>query len=240
MPGWIPSLSTGISRINLFGFEIAGIPGYVPGGMMIAGLLCNIISMFTGGGVLPIAASLLYLLAGFTAPGCLLFTAIPAVLCIFGALRKKKGSAALRNILALLAAAAAAFLLYQHFSGKVYFEPFQARELTDWDSLIAFVNGDPSFEGTGARGQDELTGLEYETDEDGTVYYEDGVYYEDESEWYEEESDWWEEESDWWEDESGYVVWEELESESETETETETEGNGETRVFGDEGSAGLN
>lgn len=240
VPGWIPSLSTGISRINLFGFEIAGIPGYVPGGMMIAGLLCNIISMFTGGGVLPIAASLLYLLAGFTAPSCLLFTAIPAVLCIFGALRKKKGSAALRNILALLAAAAAAFLLYQHFSGKVYFEPFQARELTDWDSLIAFVNGDPSFEGTGARGQDELTGLEYETDEDGTVYYEDGVYYEDESEWYEEESDWWEEESDWWEDESGYVVWEELESESETETETETEGNGETRVFGDEGSAGLN
>ena len=258
VPGWIPSLSSGTPSINLFGLNVSGIPGYVPGAVMIIGLICNIISMFTGGGILPAVAALLYLLAGFTAPSCLLFAAIPAVLCILGALCKKKGNRIVRTVLTLAAAAAAAFLLYQHFSGNVYFEPFIGKDLTDWTSLTAFARGEaleymgPSaINGSGTDQDGDFAYSEFETDEDGVVYYEDGVYYEDEADWYEDESDWYEDETgwyedetDWWEYETEYLIWDETEEESETETETETEtekdGPGQTRVAGNDGNAGLN
>ena len=177
--------------------------------------------MFRGGSILSLLAAFCYLLSGFTAPEKILFTSIPAVLCLLGALCKKKGSAALKWLLALILAAAAAFLLYQHFSGKSYFDPFRGRELTDWKSVTDFFSGRTS--GNDGSGED----FEYETDADGIVYYAS----EDESDWESDESELWYGGDVFFEDESEYMFWEQMEGETgamiweyaETETETESE-----------------
>ena len=219
VPAWIPSLAAGRSTLDTPVIRILGLPGYVPGAVLGAGLLLNIIAMFTAGGVLPTIGSLLYVAAGFLAPSCLIFTLIPAGLCLLGAFCKKKGIAALRIILGIAAVAAASFLLYQNVSGKELFNPFKNRELTDIESVRAFMSGD----------------LPLQTDE--FEYESASEYYEDESEWVwdadEEETDledegflreeFWEEETDeegdFWEDES------DLEEGILFEMETDEDGN---------------
>ena len=150
----------------------------------------------------------------------------------------------MRWILALIIAAAAAFLLYQHFTEKLLFEPFANRDLTDWDSLMAFTKGELP--------ENEADGNMVYPDED--YYEEESDLWEDESDWWEEDTDWWEEESDWWEDESDWWEYDEglwEEDESQPETGVDAGGNPaqkgvsildlfDNRPIGQDGAAGMN
>ena len=195
VPGWIPSLSAGRSSLETPVIRILGLPGYVPGAVMGLGLLLNIISMFTAGGVLPTFASLLYVATGFIVPSSLIFTLIPAAFCLIGALCKKKGIAALRIILGIVTAAAASFLLYQHVSGKQIFNPFLGRELTDVESVREFISGTLPVQTDIYEPASEY--FEDETDWEAETYIDEEAFWSEE-EWEEdtEEGDWWEDESD--------------------------------------------
>ena len=163
-------------------------------------LICNIIAVFTAGNLMPSLAALLYALSGLLLPGYLFCTGVQALLCIFAAFRKRKGSKSVKWILFIAVAALLALEIWQFVQDEILFNPFG-------ETQVAAPN-------SGEEGDED-----YFTDDD--FYYMDesemdlywdadaegmdvDYFFEDESDFFfEDESDFLDEEA--WEEENGVI-----------------------------------
>ena len=89
-----------------------------------AALIFNIIGVFRSGNLMPALAALLYAFSGLMLPGYLFCTGLQALLCIFAALRKRKGVASIKYVLLLAVLALLGLEIYQFAENKILFNPF--------------------------------------------------------------------------------------------------------------------
>ena len=87
-------------------------------------LICNIIGIFLAGSTIPALAALLYAFSGLMLPGYLFCTGLQSLLCIFAALRKRKGPKSVKAVLIIASAALLALEVYQYVEKKILFNPF--------------------------------------------------------------------------------------------------------------------
>ena len=87
-------------------------------------LICNIIGIFLAGSTMPAMAAFLYAASGLMLPGYLFCTGVQSLLCIFAALRKRKGLKSVKAVLIIAAAALLALEIYQFVEKKILFNPF--------------------------------------------------------------------------------------------------------------------
>ena len=88
------------------------------------GLICNIIGIFLAGSSMPALAALLYAFSGLMLPGYVLCAGVQSLLCVFAALRKRKGLKSVKAVLIIAALALLSLEIYQFVNDEILFNPF--------------------------------------------------------------------------------------------------------------------
>lgn len=107
-----------------------------------AALIFNIIGVFRAGNLMPALAALLYAFSGLMLPGYLFCTGLQALLCIFAALRKRKGIASIKYVLLLAVLALLGLEIYQFAENKILFNPFGDATAAGSVDDVPFVDED--------------------------------------------------------------------------------------------------